>query len=488
MHEEIVSQHHKKETLKERIKRKLYGEKRFQTEAPPVYDIPELPQIPNPFDTEGSLTSSQESELLDIIQRWRIFGFAAFSSTLESSVDLQLMRKFLSEDTDKIISDQNNWTFETGFSAEMKEQLDLISYLFIDLFEEYDQEVLAPMKGLIDIRCNEPFFDGKDQYGKTYKEYQEIFEFLLKRAHDSIDILNLLANKQKLEGYLKHADLNKKDVQMFLHEMRTPMTAIKGFVTTLFADDVKWEQVAVVEFINIIKEDIKRLLTSSEMFWNWMMSERTVNHYSVFSLTRDIDQAVGSYSAFQVAVNADLADKDLLSLTVQNNTSIDSRSNELFAWFSASLLELFIKNILSNAYKSAFSVGRTELYFSFRNEFVTGYDGKPAVNIVFSDNGSGFGNLNPGERFLFDGNKFGYVNKKVSTQGFGMPTLVSLLDKAFEELGKTAQVYGQNVYDNDGNVTGGEVVISLPMVLDSDLFMMSEKMRSLDNPENTDES
>ena len=43
------------------------------------------------------------------------------------------------------------------------------------------------------------------------------------------------------------------------HELRTPLAAIKGYVTTLLAEDVKWEQQAQEEFLNIILEETDRL-------------------------------------------------------------------------------------------------------------------------------------------------------------------------------------------------------------------------------------
>jgi PAS domain S-box-containing protein len=43
------------------------------------------------------------------------------------------------------------------------------------------------------------------------------------------------------------------------HELRTPLAAIKGYVTTLLAEDVNWEQQAQQEFLSIILEETDRL-------------------------------------------------------------------------------------------------------------------------------------------------------------------------------------------------------------------------------------
>lgn len=43
------------------------------------------------------------------------------------------------------------------------------------------------------------------------------------------------------------------------HELRTPLAAIKGYATTLLADDVEWDQDSQREFLSIISEEADRL-------------------------------------------------------------------------------------------------------------------------------------------------------------------------------------------------------------------------------------
>ena len=43
------------------------------------------------------------------------------------------------------------------------------------------------------------------------------------------------------------------------HELRTPLAAIKGYVSTLLADDVEWDKESQREFLNIISDESDRL-------------------------------------------------------------------------------------------------------------------------------------------------------------------------------------------------------------------------------------
>jgi PAS domain S-box-containing protein len=53
--------------------------------------------------------------------------------------------------------------------------------------------------------------------------------------------------------------LKLKFLAMISHELRTPLTSIKGFSTTLLADDVQWSMENYREFISIIDEEADKL-------------------------------------------------------------------------------------------------------------------------------------------------------------------------------------------------------------------------------------
>src|SRR5439155_13239073 len=71
---------------------------------------------------------------------------------------------------------------------------------------------------------------------------------------------DLLSREQEARKQAEEAnDLKSKFLAMVSHELRTPLTSIKGFITTLMADDVEWEKEDQQEFIKIVGEEADKL-------------------------------------------------------------------------------------------------------------------------------------------------------------------------------------------------------------------------------------
>ena len=54
-------------------------------------------------------------------------------------------------------------------------------------------------------------------------------------------------------------EIKTKFLAMITHELRTPLTSIKGFTTTLLAEDVAWEPEEQRDFIQTIQQEANRL-------------------------------------------------------------------------------------------------------------------------------------------------------------------------------------------------------------------------------------
>jgi K+-sensing histidine kinase KdpD len=57
----------------------------------------------------------------------------------------------------------------------------------------------------------------------------------------------------------KANELKMLFLAMISHELRTPLTSIKGFVTTLLADDVEWDAESQHRFLGIVEEETDKL-------------------------------------------------------------------------------------------------------------------------------------------------------------------------------------------------------------------------------------
>jgi K+-sensing histidine kinase KdpD len=72
----------------------------------------------------------------------------------------------------------------------------------------------------------------------------------------------LLGRGQILQDITREYELDRMKsslISTVSHELRTPLAAIKGYATTLLADDVDWELKAQNEFIQIISDETDRL-------------------------------------------------------------------------------------------------------------------------------------------------------------------------------------------------------------------------------------
>jgi two-component system sensor histidine kinase KdpD len=83
---------------------------------------------------------------------------------------------------------------------------------------------------------------------------------LLDQAAVAIYTMLLLEAEAKARKQAEKANDHKlKLLATISHEMRTPLTSIKGFATTLLADDVEWEPDSQRDFIETINQEADKL-------------------------------------------------------------------------------------------------------------------------------------------------------------------------------------------------------------------------------------
>ena len=80
-------------------------------------------------------------------------------------------------------------------------------------------------------------------------------EEALRRAHDELE-----RRVEERTAELKHAnEMRLRFLAMISHELRTPLTSIKGFASTLLAEDVTWDENTQRDFIRTINQEADKL-------------------------------------------------------------------------------------------------------------------------------------------------------------------------------------------------------------------------------------
>ena len=86
-------------------------------------------------------------------------------------------------------------------------------------------------------------------YERQVNEY-EVIKALLKQA-----LLDYEAEIEQRKRAQQADNLKLRFLGMVAHELQTPLTSIKGFATTLLADDVEWDEANQRRFLQIIDEE-----------------------------------------------------------------------------------------------------------------------------------------------------------------------------------------------------------------------------------------
>ncbi len=93
----------------------------------------------------------------------------------------------------------------------------------------------------------------------TDQNYQHL-QIFVEQVCVAMDNIRLYEAEARARLDAERADQIKlKFLAMISHELRTPLTSIKGFATTLMADDIEWDAASQREFIGIINDESDKL-------------------------------------------------------------------------------------------------------------------------------------------------------------------------------------------------------------------------------------
>lgn len=142
-----------------------------------------------------------------------------------------------------------------------------------------------------------------------------------------------------LEAQRELARMQEEFISTISHELRTPLGYIKGYVTTLLRDDVKWDEATSQEFLRIIDDEADRL---HELIENLLDSSRLESgSLSINPLSTEIGELIRETASRAQSIHQDMK----LELDIEEglpHLNID-----------ATRIAQVIDNLLSNTYKYA---------------------------------------------------------------------------------------------------------------------------------------
>jgi two-component system sensor histidine kinase KdpD len=146
--------------------------------------------------------------------------------------------------------------------------------------------------------------------------------------------------------------LKLKFLAMISHELRTPLQSIKGFASTLLADDVTWEQDAQHEFISTINQEADKLTELIDQLLDLSLLEAGTLRIQLQECALDDIMAA--------------AMPQLQALTSRHSLVVDVPASLPRVWADRARIAQVITNLVSNAVK--YSPAQTAITVSARLE------------------------------------------------------------------------------------------------------------------------
>ena len=122
------------------------------------------------------------------------------------------------------------------------------------------------------------------------------------------------------------------------HELRTPLAAIKGYATTLLADDVHWDAVTQHEFLSIISNETDRL---SDLVNDLLdMSRIDAGNLTVSKVACNLEELI-----YRAAQRAHPQPEDRLQVSIPPDLPL--------VYADPQRIEVVLRNLIENAAKYA---------------------------------------------------------------------------------------------------------------------------------------
>jgi len=169
---------------------------------------------------------------------------------------------------------------------------------------------------------------------------------------------NIIANVRDLSRYREEEELQKTFISVVSHELKTPVSIIKGYAGTLGRQDAKWPPAMVQEYAAVVEEEADRL---NELIDNLLEASRLQSR--TFKLDISDEVLISELAANTV--------RKFESQTEIHDFALDFPADFPSVCGDERRLTQVFNNLINNAIKYSPEGGRIEVSGRIHTDYIT---------------------------------------------------------------------------------------------------------------------
>jgi PAS domain S-box-containing protein len=179
-------------------------------------------------------------------------------------------------------------------------------------------------------------------------------------------LVNIIANVRDITKFREAEELKSTFISIISHELRTPVSLIKGYAETLLREDARWDSAVIRDSLSVINEEADRL---AEMIDNLLDASRLQAGAMRMNLAEVALDQLAKRLVEKFKIQSD-----------QHTFAVDFAPNFPLVMGDEARLTQVLSNLLSNAIKYSPGGGRIR---------VEGHFGPSQVTVAVTDEGPG---------------------------------------------------------------------------------------------------
>ncbi len=247
---------------------------------------------------------------------------------------------------------------------------------------------------------------------------------------------NIIANVRDLTRYREEEELQKKFISVISHELKTPVSIIKGYAGTLRRPDTHWPPSFQQEYGAVIEEEADRL---NELIDNLLDASRLQSGSFKLEMTDDISLSQMARDAVRRFDNQ----------TENHNFEVDFPKDFPIIYGDEKRLTQVFNNLVSNAIKYSPDGGLIRLSGRMQNDYVT---------VSIRDEGIGIPTYEHHRIFEKFSRLDNAMSRKTEGTGLGLYLTKAVIDAHDGSIWFTSNIPGED--ENKGTT----FTFSLPLI------------------------